>query len=242
MTNIYDEVKTLTVTEAEGMTIIGEVPATLTAGQTVEIKVQHVVTAEDAAKGTIKNEVTVKIGDLEKKGDDTVETVPQYRLTVNYWIGTTPAADSFTNLYDSGDTYNVTSPTILGYTPDQARVTGTITADTVLNVYYTVNTYNLTVNYVYVDGTQAAPSYTATVNFGTVYSVTSPAVDGFTANTAVVTDTMPARDVIETVIYTANPAPAPAPAPAGAGPVIIDDYDTPLGLPNLTMNSGDTYE
>ena len=76
VTNIYDETKTLTVTEAEGMTIVGAVPATLTAGQTVQIRVQHVVTAADVAAESIRNDVTVKIGDLEKKGDDTVETEP----------------------------------------------------------------------------------------------------------------------------------------------------------------------
>jgi hypothetical protein len=234
------------------MNIIGEVPGTLEAGQTVEIRVQHVVTAADAANGTVRNEVTAKIGDLEKKGEDTVETVLQYRLTVNYWIGTTPAAESFTNVYDSGDTYAVTSPTILGYTADQARVTGTITADTTLNVYYTVNSYNLTVNYVYMDGSQAAQTYTAAVAYGTAYSVTSPAVEGFTPNNAVVEGTMPARDVIHTVIYTAIPAPAqpdaPAVAPAAAPAVehiplvILEDYDTPLGIPNLSLCAGEEYE
>ena len=91
VTNIYDEEKTLTVTEAAGMTIIGTVPKTLTAGQTIDIKVQHVVTAEDVIAGTITNNVSVKLGDLEKHGDDTVTTEPT-EITIT--------ADSAKKVYD----------------------------------------------------------------------------------------------------------------------------------------------
>ena len=256
--NIYDDTKTLAVTEAEGMNIVGEVPATLAAGESVSIKVQHVVTAADAAVGRIQNIVNVKIGDLEKTGDDTVEIVPQVRLTVNYWIGTTPAADSFTNVYDSGDEYAVTSPVILGYTADQARVSGTITVDMTVNVYYTVNSYGLTVNYTFIDGTPAVPSFTSLVPYGDAFSVPTPVLEGYTANILTYDGTMPARDVIYTVIYTANPAPEPepeaepepepeeevVPAPNVAHVVttILDDYDTALGLPNVSMSSGEMYD
>ena len=124
-------------------------------------------------------------------------------------------------------------------------MTGTITEDTVLNVYYTANIYNLTVNYIFVDGSTAAPSYTAKVAYGDTYSVTSPAVDGYTANILVCEGKMPARDVTLTVIYTANPGPAPAgnpPLPGHVPYTILEDYDTALGLSNLNINAGDVYE
>ena len=79
--NIYDEEKTLVVEEAEGMTITSEVPEKLAAGKEIEITVTHVVTAADVAAGSIKNEVKVKLGDLEKTGDDTVET-EKIKITV----------------------------------------------------------------------------------------------------------------------------------------------------------------
>ena len=79
--NIYDEEKTLVVEEAEGMTITSEVPEKLAAGEEIEITVTHVVTAADVAAGSIKNEVKVKLGDLEKTGDDTVET-EKIKITV----------------------------------------------------------------------------------------------------------------------------------------------------------------
>ena len=171
--------------------------------------------------------------------DVTDEVTMPVRLTVNYWIGTTPAADSFTNVYDSGDNYAVTSPVILGYTADQERVTGTITADTTLNVYYTVNSYNLTVTYVYLDGREAAQPYTGLVEYNTVYNVPTPAIAGFTANIAVTEGTMPARDVIYTVIYTANPAPQQE---QRVPYEILEDYDTPLGIPNLSISVGEVFE
>ena len=251
VTNIYDEEKTLTVTEAEGMNIIGEVPATLAAGETVEITVQHVVTEADAAEGTVRNEVTVKTGDLEKKGEDTVDVTSRYRLTVNYWIGTTPAADTFTNVYNSGDTYAVTSPAILGYTPDQDRVSGTITADTTIDVYYTVNSYDMTVNYVYTDGTEASTPYTILVEYNTPFDVPVPELPGYTAVIPTIDPTMPAHAVIYTVIYVAN-TPQPAPTTEDeTDPVIprdhvpytiLEDYDTALGIPNLSMTTGEVYE
>ena len=112
------------------------------------------------------------------------------------------------------------------------------------------NDYTLTINYVYEGGGTAAPTVTQTLKFGQNYSVTSPTIAGYTANLGVVAGTMPARNVTITVIYTQNPAPAPADPgipgfpfpvlnPAG---VIIDDYDTPLGLGNVSLNAGDRYE
>jgi len=46
-----------------------------------------------------------------------------------------------------------------------------------------------------------------------------------------VTGVMPPRNLTITVIYTPN-----------GGGIIIDDYDTPLGLGNVGMNVGDCYE
>ena len=92
--NIYDEEKTLTVTEAEGMTITEptELPKTLQAGEELTITVTHVVTAADVEAGKITNNVTVKLGDLEKPGDDTIETEP---------IEITITADSDSKVYDA---------------------------------------------------------------------------------------------------------------------------------------------
>jgi uncharacterized repeat protein (TIGR01451 family) len=257
----------------------------LAPGESKTFNARYVVTAADAAAGSVLNVATAKgtSPDPDKEdvpvtpGENTEEIVPQYRLTVHYYYYGTidQVADPFTAVYNSGDTYTVTSPVITGYTANQARVTGTMIRNTSINVYYTVNSYNLTVNFVYINGTTAAPSRTIRVNYGAAFSVTAPTVAGFTPNTPVYTGTMPARDVVYTVIYTANPPadevaeqpaeqPAAQPAaPAGNVPAggagnepanvmplaldhvpyeILDDYDTALGISNLSMSTGEMYE
>ena len=130
-------------------------------------------------------------------------------------------------------------------------MTGTITQDTTINVIYSVNSYNLTVNYVYIDGTTALPSYTSLVPYGDTFSVPTPELEGYTPNTLTYDGTMPARDLIYTVIYTANPAPEPepeqednepAPNPVHVVTTVLDDYDTALGLPNVSMSVGELYD
>lgn len=79
--------------------------------------------------------------------------------------------------------------------------------DAVVTVTYTVDpaavTYTLTINYVYEDGTAAATVYTEELSENAAYSVTSPVIDGFTADMLVVSGTMGAEAITVTVTYTA---------------------------------------
>ncbi len=79
-----------------------------------------------------------------------------------------------------------------------------VIADHTITANFAVNNYNLTIHYVYADNTTAAPDHTETVAFGTEYSVASPAIAGYTADTETVAGTMPAQDVEVTVTYNAN--------------------------------------
>ena len=76
--------------------------------------------------------------------------------------------------------------------------------DHTINANFTVNSYNLTIHYVFADDSEAAPDYTESVVFGTPYSVESPVIAGYTASIDTVAGTMPADDVTVTVRYTAN--------------------------------------
>jgi hypothetical protein len=159
--------------------------------------------------------------------------VRQYRLTINYWldeVNGTQAARSFTAVYTEGTPYNVTSPTVAGYDTNTPRVSGTMRADTTLNVVYTKHLYTLTISYVYTDGTEAAPEYQVTLPYGESYSVVSPAIYGHNMNYKQVVGEMPARDVSYTVRYWVD------------NDSIINDYDTPLGIPSSSMSTGETYE
>ena len=64
--------------------------------------------------------------------------------------------------------------------------------------------YTLTINYLYENGSTAAPSYTARVNYGDTYSVTSPNVQGHSPSRQTVSGTMGATNMSVDVVYSAN--------------------------------------
>lgn len=70
-----------------------------------------------------------------------------------------------------------------------------------VNGYYDKKMYNLTVNYQYEDGAKAAESYSQDYYWGDEYIVNSPEIDGFIANPATVSGTMPKENVTVTVTY-----------------------------------------
>lgn len=82
-------------------------------------------------------------------------------------------------------------------------LSGPVAADgsLVLKLYFKLNQFQLTINYVYADGTTAATSHSETLTVGEDYTVTSPTIDGYTADTTVVSGTMPAENVEVTVTY-----------------------------------------
>ena len=56
-------------------------------------------------------------------------------------------------------------------------------------------------------------------------------INGYRANQKVVEGKMPGRDLKVTVIYMPN-----------GDYIIINDYDTPLGLGNVNLNAGECFE
>ncbi|MBO7651763.1 MAG: T9SS type A sorting domain-containing protein [Bacteroidales bacterium] len=135
--------------------------------------------------------------------------VNSYNLTIHYvYANNTTAAQDHTETIAFGTEYSVASPAITGYTADIETVAGTMPANDVeATVTYNVNSYTLTIHYVYADNTTAAPDHIETVAFGATYSVESPVLDGYTTDQLTVAGTMPADDVIVTVRYTENSTP-----------------------------------
>lgn len=78
--------------------------------------------------------------------------------------------------------------------------------DVVFTGSWSANKYTLTIKYVYDNGETAEETHTEQVEYGKTYSVNSPAISGYTANQAVVSGTMPAKDVTVTVTYSPNTA------------------------------------
>lgn len=83
-------------------------------------------------------------------------------------------------------------------------LSGPVAADgsLVLKLYFKLNQFQLTINYVYADGTTAATSHSETLTVGEDYSVNSPEIEGYTPSKDTVSGKMPAENVVETVTYT----------------------------------------
>lgn len=169
-----------------------------------------------------------------------------YPLTIKYQYqdGTQVAAD-MVQQYPAGFAYEVPSPQVVGHQPDKPTVAGTMPEKAVTEVVtYAVQSYYLTVDYRYEDGTQAADSHREQVPFGVQYSVSSPVITGYTPSLETVSGIMPGEDVTATVTYreasggssgggTTGPGDGGSP---GGGDFTGDD---PFAVPELPAYSGD---
>ncbi|MDD6050318.1 MAG: Cna B-type domain-containing protein, partial [Clostridiales bacterium] len=165
---------------------------------------------------------------------DITNELHNYNLTIRYWydsIDGETAAPTVSRTYRYGESYNVATPAQAGYTADTERVTGVMSEDVEYDVIYARNSYNLTVNYVFQDGTVASPSRVRAVDYGNYYELATPALQGYTASQRVVQGMMPAHNLEVTVIY----------VPVTVN-VIINEYGVPLGIGNIEMNVGDCFE
>lgn len=135
--------------------------------------------------------------------------INQYNYTVEYYIDNVKN-DSMTETgkADFGtviDSYTNKCPD--GYVLEKTEnlpLTISVNGNAnVINVFYKKNVFYLTIHYVYAEGgAVAAPDHTENVTFNSTYSVTSPTINGYTADTTVVSGTMPAENVEVTVTYT----------------------------------------
>ena len=153
--------------------------------------------------------VTGTMDDVNGKSVTVTYSPNGYTLTVNYVMSdNTTAPEAHTETVAYGVSYSVGSPTVAGYTPDVATVTGTmdVVGGKTVTVTYSPNSYTLTVNYEVSDGKVAVPAtHTESVVFNTAYSVGSPAVAGYTPDVATVTGTMDdVNGKTVTVTYTPN--------------------------------------
>ena len=131
--NIYDEPKTITVVEQEGVTITGKsVFENVAPGATVETKATYKVTEKDILKGTFTNKVTAKFdGEKDYENTDTVEDLedPKGHITV---IKETTSTPKGANGYALGETitYKITAKNDGNITVNNVVVTDELTGDT----------------------------------------------------------------------------------------------------------------
>ena len=126
-----------------------------------------------------------------------------YTVTFTDWDGSVIAS---VEVAAGGSAQAPADPVRTGYTFtgwDPADFTH-VTGDMTVTATYAINSYRLTIAYVYDEGGEAAPAVTADVEYGAAYSVTSPVIEGYTADVPVVEGVMGAEDVSITVTYNRN--------------------------------------
>lgn len=136
-------------------------------------------------------------------------TINQYNYTVEYYIDNVKN-DSMTETDKAAfgseiNSYPDKCPDgyALEKTANLPLTIGVNVSANVIKVFYKKNVFDLTIHYVYAeDQSKAADDYTKSVTFNSTYSVTSPTINGYTADTPVVSGTMPAENVEVTVAYT----------------------------------------
>ena len=116
-----------------------------------------------------------------------------------------------------------------------------------------VSNYTLTIEYrYYTTQRTAAPTVTMTLAAGEPYNVASPSIDGYRASLGTVAGTL-TRDTTIVVFYVRSGGGTPVTpvipggpvvpgVPADDGLIVIDDFETPLGLGGVYSNLGDCFE
>ena len=103
--------------------------------------------------------------------------------------------------------------------------------------------FNLTIRYIFVNGSTAAKTYSEALQEGTTFSVPSPVISGYTATAGTVSGTMPARNMQYTVVYLSEEEEYPAFAISRMLQLFtIEDFETPLGLGSSIVNVGICFE
>lgn len=112
-----------------------------------------------------------------------------------------------------------------------------------------IQSHNLTINYIHTNGQEAAPAYSVDLQEGESYSIPSPAVEGYAPDRLTVAGTMGAADVLETVIYNPDAKPPEEidpPDPGTAGTVTVhyhyEDGSTAAPTKTQTLGPGQMFQ
>jgi hypothetical protein len=150
-------------------------------------------------------------------------------LTVQFVSGEAQVFPTQVYTYIPGSPYYVVAPQLPGYTVDIEIVQGTIYEDTLVIIHYTPIYNTVVIHYIYPDGSQAAPDYTALLRYGQEYDVHSPDVPGYRPVILIVSGRCQGSNIEHTVVY----------LPEDWGP---GDLPVPLGLETTQMQIGICFE
>lgn len=149
--------------------------------------------------------INIVSGTMGAKNQEVVVTYTSDNpiLTIDYlYPDGYQAAPSAKSAIKTGQSYNIMSPLVLGYTPDKPVISGIMGSENIhVTVTYNKTKYLLTIKYNYPNGSRIAPDYTGRYEEGESYEVPSPSVIGYTTGTDVISGIMPAHNVVKTATY-----------------------------------------
>ena len=190
-------------------------------------------------KITVTNDGNLTITDIEVKDELTGDSWKIASLAPK-------ASEKFTAAYTvtekdvlAGSVKNVA--TADGTSPDPDKPDVPVTPGEDEELTDDQKSFNLTINYLFSGGSKAAESYTAQLAAGDRYSVTSPTVNGYIPDQAVVAGVMPERDVQITVFYIPLII-IPEAIPVTPEPVRPSMPEAPMRLSNVGLNAGECIE
>ena len=129
VTNIYDEAKTITLTEIDGVTLEQSIYENVPAGETITVTVTHTITEEDILKGSFENTVTATVGKITKEAKKTVTTEEANpHLTIDK-VTTSKPAEGTTYKLGETITYKITVSNDGNLTITDIKVEDKLTGD-----------------------------------------------------------------------------------------------------------------
>ena len=134
---------------------------------------------------------------------DVVYTPKDCTLTIKYqYADGSEAFPPYTGTVKYNGDYSVESPALLGYEPNIPVVSGVMNSDgREIVVTYLRGNPILTIDYLYPDGSQAAPSAKSAIKTGQSYTIMSPLVPGYTPDKPVISGVMRDEDIHVIVTY-----------------------------------------
>lgn len=131
-----------------------------------------------------------------------------YTVTINYYyIGTTNPVEGVQPVKDTlpyGAQYKYISPSVSGYIADSLVVSGTVTGDEEINVYYIPTQNQLNILYIQSDTGEIVNTYTEYLDTGAYYNIATPCLEGYTPDMQAVSGTMTDKGITVYVYYQPN--------------------------------------
>ena len=124
-----------------------------------------------------------------------------YSLIINYYDEENNLINTYNEEYKYLDEYNVITPNIQGHSADISTVEGIITDNVVIDVHYSLNEYNLIVNYFDELGCVIHQSSFYTFKYGDNYEIVTPIIDGFYTNESRIFGYIGDKNVVVNIVY-----------------------------------------